>query len=105
MKPADLIRTMTDRIVQEFHPLQVILFGSHARGDASSHSDVDLLAVLPQVPDKRQAAVAIRRTLADLPICKDIIVTTPDEIARRGNVVGTVLRSALREGQVLYEHL
>ena len=35
--------------------------------------------------------------------CKDIIVTTPDEIARRGHIVGTVLRSALREGQVLYE--
>ena len=34
---------------------------------------------------------------------KDIIVTTPDEIACRGDLVGTVLRPALREGKVIYE--
>ena len=39
----------------------------------------------------------------DLPVPKDIVVTTPEEIARRGDVVGTVLRPALREGKVLYE--
>jgi hypothetical protein len=64
---------------------------------------VDLLVVLPDVGDKRQVAIEIRRTLRDLPISKDVIVTTPDEIARRGEVVGTVLRRALREGKVVYE--
>jgi hypothetical protein len=41
--------------------------------------------------------------LADLPLPKDIIVATPEEIARRGDLVGTVLRPALREGKVLYQ--
>jgi uncharacterized protein len=36
-------------------------------------------------------------------VCKDIVVTTPEEIARRGDLIGTVLRPALREGKVLYE--
>ena len=94
---------MTDRIVRNFQPLRVILFGSHARGDANPYSDIDLLVVFSEAPDKRQTAIEIRRALADLPVCKDIIVTTPDEIARRAHIVGTVLRSALREGQVLYE--
>lgn len=94
---------MTDRIVKNFQPLRVILFGSHARGDANPRSDIDLLVVVPQAPDKRQAAIEIRRALADLPVCKDIIVTTADEISRRGHMVGTVLWAALREGQVLYE--
>ena len=98
-----LIETMTDRIVAGFRPLRVILFGSHARGEARPDSDIDLLVVLPQVHDKRQAAVAIRRALADMPVCQDVVVTTPEEIARRGNVIGTVLRPALREGKVLYE--
>ena len=53
--------------------------------------------------NKRMAAVAIRRALADLPVCKDIVVTTPEEITRRGDLIGTVLRPALREGKVLYE--
>jgi hypothetical protein len=38
-----------------------------------------------------------------MPVCKDIVVTTPDEIAQRGDVPGSVLRPALRDGKVLYE--
>lgn len=97
------IQTMVDRIVRGFHPLRVILFGSHARGTAIAESDVDLLVVLREVVDKRRTTVDIRRALGDLPVSKDIIVTTPDEIARRGGLVGSVLRPALREGKVLYE--
>ena len=103
MTTAAMIQTMTDRIVRDFHPLRIILFGSHARGDAGLESDIDLLVVLPQVANKRLAAIAIRRALADLPVCKDIVVTTPEEITRRGDLIGTVLRPALREGKVLYE--
>jgi predicted nucleotidyltransferase len=103
MTDTALIETMTERIVRHFQPLQLILFGSHARGDATPRSDVDLLVVMPQVSDKRRVTIEIRRVLADLPICKDIIITTPEEIARRGDLVGTVLRPALREGKVLYE--
>ena len=98
MTAAVLIQIMTERIVPDFHLLRLILFGSHARGDASPASDIDLLVVLPQVANKRLAAVAIRRALADLPVCKDIVVTTPGEITRRGDLIGTVLRPALREG-------
>jgi predicted nucleotidyltransferase len=94
---------MVDRIVARFQPLRVILFGSHARGSATLDSDVDLLVVFQTVRDKRRTAVAIRSLLGDLPVSKDIIVTTPQEIRRRGNLVGTVLWPALHEGKVLYE--
>lgn len=98
-----VIQTMVERIVQQFQPLRVILFGSHARGSAVAESDVDLLVVLRDVSDKRRITVEIRRALGDLPVSKDILVTTPDEIARRGDLVGSVLRPALHEGKVLYE--
>jgi len=97
------IQRMIRRIVRNFDPLRIILFGSHARSEAGSESDIDLLVVLPDVTDKRRAAIEIRRVLTDLPVSKDIIVTSPAEIARRGDLVGTVLRPALREGKVLYE--
>ena len=103
MTPADLIPVMTERIVRGFNPLRVILFGSHARGEAGPHSDVDLLVVLSEVSDKRRATVAILSALKDFVVPTDVVVTTPDEIARRGNLVGTVLRPALREGKILYE--
>ena len=97
------VQTMVDRIVESFHPVRIVLFGSRARGSDTADSDVDLLVVLHDVADKRRTAVEIRRVLSDMPVCKDIVVTTPDEIARRGDLPGSVLRPALREGKVLYE--
>jgi len=94
---------MVRRIRERFAPIRIVLFGSRARGDAQPGSDVDLLVVLPEVPNSRKAAVDIRRALSDIPLGKDVIVTSPDEIALRGDVIGSVLRSALREGSVLYE--
>lgn len=98
-----LIATMVERLVQRFHPVQVILFGSHARGTATDDSDIDLLVVMPTLGDRRSTTVAMRRAVSDLPVCKDIIVTTGEEIFRRGDLVGGVLHAALREGKVLYE--
>jgi predicted nucleotidyltransferase len=92
-----------DRIAREFDPLRIILFGSWARGDARPDSDLDLLVVLPEVENKRRAAVDVMRALNELPISKDVVITTPREIAERGNVIGLVLRPALEEGIVVYE--
>ena len=97
------ISVMVERIVGRFHPSRVVLFGSRARGDGNEVSDVDLLVVMNHVPDKRLAAIEIRRSLGDLPVSKDIVVTTPGDIVSRGHVVGTVLHAALREGTVVYE--
>lgn len=98
-----IVDTMVERIVARFQPARILLFGSRARGTDNRWSDVDLLVVMDEVVDKRRAAVEMSRTLGDLTVSKDIVVTTPDEIARRGNIVGSVLRAALREGKVVYE--
>ena len=42
------ISIMTARIVRDFNPLQIVLFGSQARGDAHRHSDIDLLVVFSE---------------------------------------------------------
>lgn len=103
MTVAEMLPVMTDRIVRRFAPLKVVLFGSQARGDARPESDVDLLVVFAELPDKRQAVDDIHQELCDLHISTDIIVASVEEVRRRGDLVGTVLRPALREGRVLYE--
>ncbi len=94
-----------ERVVEDFDPLKVILFGSLARGEAGYDSDVDLLVVFEHVEweNKRDLTVDIRRAIARVPIPVDVIVTDVDEIDRRGHIVGTVLRPALREGKIVYE--
>ena len=98
-----VLQEMVERIVRGFDPERIILFGSQARGDAHENSDVDLLVVMPDGTDRRAAMRAMQRTLFDQTVDRTVIVTTPDEIRRRGDLVGTVLRPALREGRVLYE--
>lgn len=104
MTTADVISTMVDLIVEQFQPLRIFLFGSQARGDATESSDIDLLVILnDDVPDNRKAAIEMRRLLQDMPISKDIIVSTPEEVERLRNVVGTIPYTVLREGKIVYE--
>ena len=99
------ISIMTDRIVREFDPLQIILFGSQARGDADPDSDIDLLVVFPELADKRKTAIDIGRALSDVPVAKDIIVSTPEELERSRTRIGSVLRYAQQEGKILWKNL
>lgn len=96
------LAVIVKRIVKRFDPDQIILFGSHARGTAQPDSDIDLLVVLPVTGSKRAKQVEMRVALHDIRVPKDIIVATPEEIARRRDIVGTIIRPALREGKVLY---
>jgi predicted nucleotidyltransferase len=90
-------------IVERLDPLQIIVFGSWARGDEHDDSDIDLVVVLPEVTDKHAAAVAVRRATATLPVPLDIVAVDPDELRRRESEIGSVLRPALREGQVVHD--
>ena len=96
------IDLMVKRLVERFDPDQIILFGSHARGTAGPDSDVDLLVVMPVSGPKRQKQIEMRVALHDIAVPKDIILVTPEQVAQRRNIVGTIIRPALREGKVLY---
>ena len=100
---SDVIDDVVRRLVRKFAPLKIILFGSHARGEATPDSDLDFLIVVADGADLRRAAIDIHRELTDLALPKDILVTTPAEIANRGDLIGSALRPALREGKILYE--
>jgi len=93
---------MVRRIVSRFHPERIILFGSHARGDARPDSDVDLLVVLPFSGSKHEKQMEIRLALRDIRIPMDIVVATPEEFLWRKEVPGTIERPAVREGKLLY---
>jgi predicted nucleotidyltransferase len=98
----DKIDEIVRRVVKQFHPEKIILFGSHAKGTAGPDSDVDLLIIMPVSGSKREKQIEIGVALHDIRIPMDIIVTTPEEVERRKNLVGTVIRPALREGEIIY---
>ena len=102
-----LLERMTAAIVEAADPERVILFGSHARGDAGADSDVDLVIVEaePFGPgrDRRAEAARLWRALAGFRVPKDILVYSVDEVEYWRGSLNNVLARALREGRVLYE--
>ncbi len=96
------IAEMTRRIVRQFHPERIILFGSHARGTAGPDSDVDLLVVMPVIGSKSEMQLEIRRALRGIRAPVDIVVSTPEEFEWRQEVVGTIEYPAAIEGKRLY---
>ena len=100
---ARIIEGMVQKIVDHCDPAQVILFGSSADGTVDEHSDVDLLVVLREPPaNRRRAATGIYRCLIGSKLPKDILVSTPEEVAVLRGLVGTVVGAAAREGTVVH---
>jgi uncharacterized protein len=97
-----IIDRMVKRIVEKFDPEQIILFGSHARGEAGPDSDVDLLVVMPVEGDVREKRIEIRLALREYHGPLDVILTTPEDFAWRKKIIGTIEYPASREGKVLY---
>jgi len=96
------IKEMVRRIVAQFQPEKIILFGSHARGTAGRDSDVDLLVVMPVRGSKLKTELQIQTVLDDIRLSKDVIVSDPADFEWRKDVVGTIEWPANHEGKVLY---
>jgi len=91
------------RIVEQFRPAKIILFGSYARGSAGPDSDVDLLVVMDVKDSKRRQAVEIDLALSDRRFPLDLIVVTPEEFEKYRDIAGHIVYPAVREGKVLYD--
>ena len=82
---------------------QVILFGSHARGEATEHSDVDLLVVAETDLPRHKRAVSLYKQFRPYPFGMDIVVYTPGEVEEGKKSALTFVSTVLREGKKLYE--
>ncbi|WP_449243845.1 nucleotidyltransferase domain-containing protein [Desulfobacca acetoxidans] len=88
---------------QAAQPSFIILFGSYGRGTPREDSDVDLLVVLPEVKDRREEMVRLRRVLRPLRIPVDVLVVSEAIFREWSGTPGNVFFEAAQEGQVLYE--
>ena len=92
-KAADLLRNAAPRA-------RVILFGSHARGQAGPDSDLDFLVVEPTLKARRDEMVRLRDVLRPLQMPADVLVTSEHTFQQWADKPGTVFYEASREGRV-----
>lgn len=110
MARADLFPPVTDELLAEIvrrilsvgSAERIVLFGSHARGQAGPYSDLDLLIVeessLPRYKRAARYYLALNGSFPSL----DIVVWTPQEIDEWRKVANCFITMAVREGKTLY---
>ncbi len=111
MKPAPAFPPVDTRLLGEIvarirkvgDPTRVVLFGSHARGQARRDSDLDLLIVEDSDLPRHRRAPRYLRALVGVYPAKDVIVWTPAEIAEWRDVPNAFISTVLRDGVTLYE--
>lgn len=97
------ISRIADRIVEEFHPERIILFGSHAYGRPSWESDLDLLVIMETDLRPAERSSLIARKCRPRYVAMDILVRTPREMAERLDGFDPFLEEVLSHGRVLYD--
>lgn len=101
--PSMLLEEITRRLVAEFQPERVILFGSHAWGNPTDDSDVDLMVIVPSSDEKPvRRAIRARRSLLAVDVPMDILVKTHQEFERYRHVKASLEHLVAERGKVLY---
>ncbi len=97
------IKQYCDAIAAAFKPQRIILFGSHAYGQPTEDSDVDVLVVMPK--SKRtamQTAIKIREKV-DADFSVDVLVRGEKEVERRVREQDLFMTHITREGRIMYD--
>ena len=91
------------RIIDVAHPTRVIVFGSYARGEITENSDLDILVIKPKVQNRYSEIKCITKALRGLMLSVDLLLVDENELKQWCEVPGSVYRTAVREGKIIYE--
>jgi predicted nucleotidyltransferase len=97
-----IVDELVERIVEEVHPLRIILFGSASKENVGPSSDIDLLVVMPEGVHRRRIAQFLYQKIIGLGVPFDILVATPADLQKHKNNIGLIYRTILQEGREVY---
>jgi len=104
MPDKTIINKIINAVLKVIVPDKVILFGSHARGDARPDSDYDILIIKSGIENGNRIEGDIYEKLfdEDIDVSVDVLVATPEIIEKYKDALGCIIKPALREGIIIY---
>jgi len=98
----EVIDQLVQRIIEEVHPLRILLFGSTVRGEMGPDSDIDLLVIMPNGSHRRQIAQLLYQKIRGIKVPFDILVATPSDLEKHKDNIGLIYKTILLEGREIY---
>ena len=98
-----VISGIVTKIVENFQPEKVILFGSRVWGKPKEWSDIDVLVIMNFDESSSRVAAKISVTAKPRYVPMDILVRTPEEIEQRIKMGDYFIQRIITGGKVLYE--
>ena len=96
------IEKIAKKIGEQAKARTVVLFGSHARGQAGTDSDVDLLVIAESDLPRHKRSRQLHLMFKPYPFAMDILVYTPKEVETERQFELSFISRVLREGKRLY---
>ena len=99
----EVITRITEKISDALKPDRIFLFGSHAWGEPTADSDIDLFVIVKdsdQPPYRRSREVY--RFLRGIREPVEVVVRTTDEVEKSKSVVTSLTKKVLEQGKLLY---
>jgi predicted nucleotidyltransferase len=102
-QPNQIIEKIKTRLVEEFRPEQIFLFGSYVWGIPHKDSDIDFLVIVKssELSPTRRASFAYR-CLRDIPFPLDILVKTQTEVQKFSEIPASLEHKILKHGKLIY---
>ena len=99
----ELIRRVTERIVKEYDPDKIILYGSLAWGKSNKDCDLDLFIIKDSPLRRDLRSTEISKLFFPRRFGLDVLVYTPEEIERRLKLGDFFVKRIIEHGVVLYD--
>lgn len=98
-----IILEMVEKVIKEYQPKKVILFGSYAYGEPTEDSDIDILIVTERRLSLEETYKIRREFLRDFSIPVQLICVSDEEFVETKDIVGGITYPASKYGEMLYE--
>lgn len=98
-----IISTLRNKIVEEYAPEKIILFGSYANGNASQESDVDLIIIKNGEENHFEKNRAVSKILRRSGVPLDILVYSQAEWETRSAIPLNFEHHIANHSIVLYD--
>jgi len=98
-----IIDEIKKKILSQYQPGKLVLFGSAASGDIGKVRDIDLCVINDNIKNKSEEFIKLRKIIGRTILPLDILILTRKEFERRKDIWGTVQYEIDKKGKVLYE--